>query len=161
MDRRASHSHGVAAGNRARCENGRGARQQSSSVSCWYCASGALGRPAAPLTVLLQPRTSRRRAPGDTWLPDSTPVPLGPGLPLAEGHLRGGPAGLGEHWHTPPALGPSLGSSVPFGKTQSMAMFLFAPQREKIKNNRSPHHSPNASCCYNVMLLLSLLSCCM
>lgn len=54
MDRRALHSHGVAAGSRARCESGPGARQQRSLVHCWCWASSALGRLPAPFTVLLQ-----------------------------------------------------------------------------------------------------------
>lgn len=151
MDRRALHSHGIAAGSRARRESGPGARQWRSSLlvlgqQCPGEAACTTQRPAAGLHQ-------------GTWLPGSNLVPRGSGLLLAEGHLRGRPAGLGEHQHTLMALGPSPGSSVPSGKSQSMAMFLFAPQREKIKNNCCPHRSPTASSSYDVMLLLSLLSC--
>lgn len=97
MDRRALHSHGIAAGSRARRESGPGARQWRSSLlvlgqQCPGEAACTTQRPAAGLHQ-------------GTWLPGSNLVPRGSGLLLAEGHLRGRPAGLGEHQHTLPALG--------------------------------------------------------
>lgn len=99
-------------------------------MSCWFCAGGALGRLAAPLTALLQPRASRRRAPGTLGFLTAPRCRLAPGCRLQRGIYGEDRLGLVSTGTPRRRWGPPWGHQCLSAKLSRWPCF-YLPHREK------------------------------
>lgn len=151
MDRWALHSHGIAAGSRARRESGPGARQRRSSVRCWCWASSALGRLPAPLSVLLQACTRALGFLAATWCRGALGCCLQRGTYGEDRLSLASTSTPWQHW------GPPQGHQCLLAKASWWPCF-YLPRREK-RSRITVALIAHQLQALAMMLLLSLLSC--